>query len=96
MPVMDLSGESTCTTCTFTEDLSNYWTATLFFRAQNGSFHRVPQKGNEGFESANGGMTVYYIQPYDNSAVTAFKPVSFLVLCSVYNDISNDNLRVFA
>ncbi|KAI9694885.1 MAG: hypothetical protein M1822_000501 [Bathelium mastoideum] len=74
MPVEDLSTQSTCTTCTFTQDLSNYWTATLFFRAQNGSFHRVPQKGNEGFESANGGMTIYYVQPYDGSSVTAFKP----------------------
>ncbi|PQE22000.1 carbohydrate-binding module family 1 protein [Rutstroemia sp. NJR-2017a BBW] len=70
----DLPGMSSCTTCTFSEDFSNYWTATLYFRARNGTFKRVPQKGNLGFESAKGGMTVYYSDPYDGSKVTAFKP----------------------
>lgn len=73
---LDLPTQSTCTTCTFSQDFSNYWTATLYFHALNGSFVRVPQKGNVGFESANGGMTVYYSQPYDGSKVTAFAPVS--------------------
>ena len=71
----DPTSLSTCTSCTFTEDFSNYWTATLFFRARNGTLHRVPQKGNEYLEQANGGITVYYIQPSDNSNVTAFAPV---------------------
>ncbi|KFZ15479.1 hypothetical protein V501_02673 [Pseudogymnoascus sp. VKM F-4519 (FW-2642)] len=70
---IDLPTASTCTTCTFTQDFSNYWTATLYFQARNGSFIRVKQKGNQGFESAKGGMTVYYSQPYDGSKVTAFK-----------------------
>jgi hypothetical protein len=57
----NIGEEATCTTCTFSEDFSNYWTATLFFRARNGSFIRVPQRPNVGFESARGGgMTVYY------------------------------------
>ncbi|KFY04057.1 hypothetical protein V490_00001 [Pseudogymnoascus sp. VKM F-3557] len=56
-PTLDLSSVATCTTCTFTQDFSNYWTATLYFQNRNGSFIRVKQKGNEGFESANGGMT---------------------------------------
>lgn len=74
---------ATCTTCTFADDFSNYWTAVLYFRARNGSYHRVPQKPNVGFEQARGGMTVYYT-PYLNtrpspssssqSVVTAFKP----------------------
>jgi hypothetical protein len=72
----DLPTMSSCTTCTFSEDFSNYWTATLYFRARNGTFKRVPQKGNLNFESAKGGMTVYYSDPFDGSKVTAFKPVS--------------------
>jgi hypothetical protein len=70
---------STCTTCQFTEDFSNYWTAVLYFRARNGTYKRVPQIGNVGFDGQNGGMTVYYMQDalYDfqqKSKVTAFKP----------------------
>lgn len=34
---------STCTSCTYSEDFSNYWTANVYFRARNGSFKRVPQ-----------------------------------------------------
>ncbi|KAK0625467.1 hypothetical protein B0T17DRAFT_617556 [Bombardia bombarda] len=67
---------ATCTTCTFAEDFSNYWTAVLFFRAKNGSYHRVPQKPNVGFEAATGGMTIYYIPYVGNTkqTVTAFQP----------------------
>jgi hypothetical protein len=67
---------ATCTTCTFAEDFSNYWTAVIFFRARNGTFKRVPIKGNSGFESSSGGMTVYYTPTLKNGAgktVTAFK-----------------------
>lgn len=68
---------ATCTTCTFAEDFSNYWTATLYFWAKNGTFKRVPQEGNVNFEASNGGMTVYYIPKNVNGAtpgvVTAFK-----------------------
>ncbi|KAI5916995.1 hypothetical protein F4810DRAFT_718891 [Camillea tinctor] len=70
----DLPTESTCTSCTFSEDFSNYWTAVLYFRARNGTFKRVPQFESEGLK-ANGGITVYYIPSYDSrSTVTAFKP----------------------
>ncbi|KAK3320204.1 hypothetical protein B0T19DRAFT_451501 [Cercophora scortea] len=67
---------ASCTTCTFAEDFSNYWTAVLFFKARNGSYHRVPQKPNVGFEQANGGMTIYYTPYVGNtkSNVTAFQP----------------------
>lgn len=74
-PALDLPRESTCTTCTFSEDFSNYWTANLYFRARNGTFKRVPQMANQFLEGADGGMTIYYIQPYDGSKVTAFRPV---------------------
>jgi hypothetical protein len=73
---LSIPDAATCTTCTFAEDLSNYWTAVLFFRARNGTYKRVPQKGNVYFEESNGGMTVYYIPSYHNRKVTAFKPVS--------------------
>jgi hypothetical protein len=71
----NIGEEATCTTCTFSEDFSNYWTATLFFRARNGSFIRVPQRPNIGFEQARGGgMTVYYTATYQNDKPKAFAP----------------------
>ncbi|KAH7409705.1 hypothetical protein BKA64DRAFT_693482 [Cadophora sp. MPI-SDFR-AT-0126] len=70
----DLVTQSTCTSCTFSEDLSNYWTAALYYQARNGSFKRVAQLENGGLKQ-NGGITVYYIPPYDGvSNVTAFTP----------------------
>ncbi|CAK7205005.1 hypothetical protein SEUCBS139899_007769 [Sporothrix eucalyptigena] len=70
----DLVTGSTCTTCTFSEDFSNYWTAVLYFKARNGSYTRVPQMPSQGLKG-NGGVTVYYI-PSSNTKnkVTAFKP----------------------
>jgi hypothetical protein len=68
----DLPTTATCTSCTPVEDFSNYWTATLFFSARNGTFKRVSTKGNPlGYDSATGGQTVYYLS---NGKVTAFKP----------------------
>lgn len=83
-PEKDMPKESTCTSCQFSDDFSNYWTAVLYFRAQNGSYKRVPQLGNNQFRNANGGLTVYYMQDaiYDQdqkSKVTAFKPVSGII-----------------
>ncbi|KAK7755511.1 hypothetical protein SLS62_002443 [Diatrype stigma] len=71
----DLPAESTCTSCTFSEDFSNYWTAVLYFRARNGTYKRVPQFASEGLK-ANGGITVYYIPSYEalGETVTAFTP----------------------
>jgi hypothetical protein len=78
--VHDLPGMSTCTTCQPADDFSNYWTASLYFRARNGTYKRVRQIGNAGFEGQNGGMTVYYmtgqLADYQQSSkVTAFQPV---------------------
>lgn len=70
----DLAKLSTCTSCTFSQDKSNYWTAVMFFKAKNGSYHRVPQIGNGGPQGKlvnNGGLDVYYIP---SGKVTAFKP----------------------
>ena len=73
---MDPAKTSTCTTCTFAEDMSNYWTASLYFKSpENGSYRRVPQMANFGL-TQDGGITVYYMQPFGGSAkVTSFKPV---------------------
>jgi hypothetical protein len=74
MPLEDISKLAGCTSCTFDQDLSNYWTANVYFRARNGSFKRVPQMVNDVIGNANGGITVYYTAPGPNT-VTAFKPV---------------------
>lgn len=74
--VHDPAALSTCTSCTFKEDLSNYWTAVMFFKAKNGTYIRVPQTGNGGPQGSlvnKGGLDVYYIP---SGKVTAFKPVS--------------------
>ncbi|KAF2637507.1 hypothetical protein P280DRAFT_406964 [Massarina eburnea CBS 473.64] len=78
-PEKDMPGESTCTSCQFTEDFSNYWTAVIYFKAANGTYKRVPNVGNNQFRNAKGGLTVYYMSDaiYDTeqkSKVTAFKP----------------------
>ena len=40
-PNVDIAETSTCTTCRFKEDKSNYWTAVMYFKHPNGSFIRV-------------------------------------------------------
>ncbi|KAF9002883.1 hypothetical protein BDQ17DRAFT_1242531 [Cyathus striatus] len=72
-PNNDFPSLSSCTTCTFSEDFSNYWTAVLYFKHPNGTFKRVPQLPGQLLGNANGGMTVYYIQPGNGAKVTAFK-----------------------
>ncbi|KAK0710793.1 hypothetical protein B0H67DRAFT_492988 [Lasiosphaeris hirsuta] len=70
----DLAEKSTCTSCSFVQDLSNYWTAVMFFKAKNGSYTRVPQTGNGGPQGTlvnKGGLDIYYIP---SGKVTAFKP----------------------
>lgn len=79
-PQVDVGNKATCTTCSFSEDFSNYWTAVLYFKHQNGSYKRVPQYPNALLGSLTGGMTIYYVQQDFNSngktKITSFKPVS--------------------
>ncbi|KAH8077866.1 hypothetical protein BXZ70DRAFT_690680 [Cristinia sonorae] len=76
----DLPKLSSCTTCKFKADKSNYWTAVLYFKHPNGTFIRVPQKANHLVGNPNGGMTIYYIQPPNrNTKVTSF-PKGFRML----------------
>ena len=46
MTTEDVSAMADCTTCAFSEDFSNYWTANMYFKARNGTYKRVPQMGN--------------------------------------------------
>jgi hypothetical protein len=55
---LDPPTASTCTSCTYSEDFSNYWTANVYFKARNGTFKRVPQVANLGL-NVQGGVTVY-------------------------------------
>jgi hypothetical protein len=77
----DVGEQGSCTTCTFSEDFSNYWTAVLFFKHPNGTYKRVPIMQNTALPNGiNGGMTVYYTQESFSSngkqKITAFKPVN--------------------
>ncbi|KAJ3509865.1 hypothetical protein NMY22_g16152 [Coprinellus aureogranulatus] len=62
-PNTDLPSTSTCTTCRFKEDFSNYWTANLYFKHENGSYTLVPQMPAQFTGSPDGGTLVYYVQP---------------------------------
>ena len=46
MQSTDISKLASCTTCGYSEDLSNYWTANMYFKARNGTYRRVPQIPN--------------------------------------------------
>jgi hypothetical protein len=79
--VFDPSKTSKCTSCKMSEDFSNYWTASIFFRSpENGTFKRVPQMANGRLNGSlmeqDGGLTVYYMRPFSgtNKSVTVFKP----------------------
>lgn len=76
----DIGEQATCTTCTFSEDFSNYWTAVMYFKHPNGSYHRVPIMQNTALPNGiNGGMTIYYTQKSfagnGGVKVKAFAPV---------------------
>lgn len=72
---LDPPTAATCTSCTYAEDFSNYWTASVYFKARNGTFKRVPQIVNLGL-GVKAGMTIYYIRGYQASAkVTGFPKV---------------------
>ncbi|KAL2153639.1 hypothetical protein VTH82DRAFT_4794 [Thermothelomyces myriococcoides] len=74
-PAEDRAELSTCTTCTYPDDFSNYWTGVLYFRARNGTYKRVKQAGVIFHEKARGGgTTVYYFPPRkDPTNIIPFK-----------------------
>ncbi|PKS10905.1 hypothetical protein jhhlp_002663 [Lomentospora prolificans] len=68
----DPASESTCTSCNYLEDASNYWTPLVYFQARNGSFKRVPQKPPVGFDEYASGTRIYYYGTYNDDRPTAF------------------------
>ncbi|KAF1834181.1 hypothetical protein BDW02DRAFT_347899 [Decorospora gaudefroyi] len=88
-PANDPAEQSTCTSCSFVQDKSNYWTAVMFFHHRNGSYIRVPQIGNGGPQGAlinDGGLDIYYIP---SGRTTAFKKGFRMLTGSATN--TNDN-----
>ncbi|KAF2640037.1 WSC-domain-containing protein [Massarina eburnea CBS 473.64] len=66
---------SKCTTCNIKQDLSNYWSPKLYYKAQDGSFQDVPIIGDN--QGGNlGGMAIYYLTRGgpDNDKLRAFPP----------------------
>lgn len=56
----------------------NYWTAVIYFKARNGTYHRVPQRAQQGIEKTNGGM-VLALFPYNllhlSSSFFGYQPI---------------------
>ncbi|KAI1321502.1 hypothetical protein F5Y16DRAFT_413701 [Xylariaceae sp. FL0255] len=79
MTTGDVSDVANCTTCAFSQDFSNYWTANLYYKARNGTYKRVPQGSaayqfNDNFSTQiDGGILIYYVSAEPGS-ITAFKP----------------------
>ena len=78
----DIGSRGSCTTCEMSEDFSNYWTAVLYFKHSNGSYHRVPVINNAALpRGTTGGMTIYYTQhdfstdDIKRTPIKAFPPV---------------------
>jgi hypothetical protein len=78
---IDPPKQSKCTSCIYTEDNSNYWTASIYFKSpENGTYKRVPQMANGRLNRTlleqDGGLTVYYMKPFSgtNKKTTAFGP----------------------
>ncbi|EXJ83114.1 hypothetical protein A1O1_06733 [Capronia coronata CBS 617.96] len=75
--------KSTCSSCTVTGDNSNYWTPTLFFQHQNGTFESVNQIG---------GATVYYLQRKgDGETLKAFPPGFRMVAGNPFKRTAGDD-----
>ncbi|OAL56726.1 hypothetical protein IQ07DRAFT_15702 [Pyrenochaeta sp. DS3sAY3a] len=90
-PAQDPAQLSKCTSCSFNQDKSNYWTAVMFFKAKNGTYIRVPQIGNGGPQGKlinDGGLDVYYIP---SGKTTAFKKGFRMLAGSAAN---TDNSKV--
>ncbi|KAF2684871.1 hypothetical protein K458DRAFT_487138 [Lentithecium fluviatile CBS 122367] len=95
----DIGEEGTCTTCTFSEDFSNYWTAVMYFKHTNGTYKRVPIMQNTALPNGiNGGMTIYYTQQDFNSngnqKITAFPKGFRMTVGSPTTDSLNQKKNV--
>ncbi|EMD89403.1 hypothetical protein COCC4DRAFT_66754 [Bipolaris maydis ATCC 48331] len=95
MPSTDISKLASCTTCGYSEDLSNYWTANVYFKARNGTYKRVPQVPNRDLFNdkytgkTTGGFVVYYVSG-SKGDVTAFKPGFRMLVGDAANRVSKN------
>ncbi|KAH7077471.1 hypothetical protein BKA63DRAFT_266317 [Paraphoma chrysanthemicola] len=98
MASTDVAKLADCTTCGYSEDLSNYWTANVYFKARNGTYRRVPQIPNrELFNDkytgkTKGGFVVYYVSG-GKGQTTAFKPGFRMLVGDPTNRVSK-NLKM--
>ncbi|KAF8853748.1 hypothetical protein BDZ45DRAFT_706841 [Acephala macrosclerotiorum] len=79
-PANNISQIATCTTCTFSEDFSDYWTAVLYFHARNRTFKHEPRKGNatairQGFRMLTGDANARTL-----AQVTQFRQITYTCL----------------
>ncbi|KAK9421361.1 putative DUF1996 domain-containing protein [Seiridium unicorne] len=77
----DVAARVSCTTSQMSEDFSNYLTHVLYFKHENGSYHRVPVTNYAPLATGtSGGMSIYYTQhdfwndDVKNTSITAFPP----------------------
>ncbi|EDU50191.1 conserved hypothetical protein [Pyrenophora tritici-repentis Pt-1C-BFP] len=81
----DPSKLASCTTCTFSEDFSNYWTAAMYFKHTNGSYKRVSIMENAALPNGiNGGMTGFRMtvgSPTTNTVEDAKKHPGLRFVC---------------
>ncbi|ORY12630.1 hypothetical protein BCR34DRAFT_587097 [Clohesyomyces aquaticus] len=83
---------SQCSTCNIKQDLSNYWSPKLYFRAQNGSFLSVPIIGDN--DGGNlGGMAIYYLTRGGpkNDKLRAFPPEFRMVAGDSMKRVATDD-----
>lgn len=73
MTTGDVSDTASCTTCEFSEDFSNYWTANLYFKAKNGTYKRVQQ---------GGAAYVFSISPSQSSTALKFRGKNYTMCIS--------------
>ncbi|KAL6156815.1 hypothetical protein ACJBU6_04403 [Exserohilum turcicum] len=81
----DPPARSSCTSCIYKEDRSNYWTASIYFKSpENGTYRKVPQmangRRNRTLLEQDGGLTIYYMRPFlgNNTKTTAMSPVRLI------------------
>lgn len=66
---------STCSTCQYSDDFSNYWFPTLYFRGKNGSYKRVKQRlvpKRPEQAGAEGAVGVWYFNTLDTNRISVF------------------------
>jgi hypothetical protein len=85
MASTDISKLATCTTCGYSEDLSNYWTANVYFKARNGTYKRVPQVPNR---SGTPMLWISYVSclliPGTSSTTSTLERLPVALSCTTY------------